>query len=59
MAKMYMKVTADKYRLPIAVADTKKELAKLLGVPLVDVSSSFCHHIGTYIVVDVPDEELE
>ena len=29
---LYMKVTADKYELPIAVADTAVELAKMVGV---------------------------
>ena len=29
---IYMAVTSDKYELPIAIADSGEELAKLLGV---------------------------
>lgn len=29
---IYMKITADKYELPIAWADTPEELAKQLGI---------------------------
>ena len=28
---LYLKVTKDKYELPVAVADSKKELARMLG----------------------------
>lgn len=31
--KIYMCVTQDKYELPVAVADSVTELAKLCGVP--------------------------
>ena len=30
--KLYIKVTSDEYELPIAVADSKRELAKMVGV---------------------------
>ena len=39
MKKLWMAVTPDKYELPIAVADTGKELAKILGV----TESNICH----------------
>lgn len=29
--KLYMKVTKDKYELPLAVADSAKELAAMVG----------------------------
>lgn len=32
MKKLYLVVTRDEYEHPIAVADTQRELAKLLGV---------------------------
>lgn len=30
--KLYMRVTQDKYELPVAVADTQAELARMVGV---------------------------
>lgn len=32
MKAVYMKVTGDKYELPIAIADTAAELARIVGV---------------------------
>lgn len=37
--KVYMKVTADKYELPIAIADSPKELAEMVGVKSGTISS--------------------
>ena len=37
---MYLAVTSDKYELPIAVAGTARELAKMLGVSANSISSS-------------------
>ena len=34
---VYMKVTRDRYELPVAVADTGEELAKLCGVSIHNV----------------------
>lgn len=31
ITRLYMAVTADKYELPIAVADTAKELSQMIG----------------------------
>ena len=33
MKTVYMAVTADKYELPVAIADTGLGLARLLGLP--------------------------
>ena len=33
---LYMKVTRDEYELPVAVAETKAELARMLGVEVED-----------------------
>lgn len=30
--KVYMRVTDDEYELPVAIADTQTELARMLGV---------------------------
>lgn len=58
---LYMKVTKDKYELPLAVAETKAELARILGLSRGNVRSAFsyakkCKH-PTYVVVEVEDDE--
>lgn len=56
---LYMKVTRDKYELPVAVADSKSELACMVGV----APSSVCHALergwkkSTYVAVEVDDDE--
>lgn len=40
---VYMAVTKDKYELPIAVADTTAELAKLVGVSRNAINSAISH----------------
>lgn len=32
MKKLFLKVTKDKYELPLAVADSQRELARMLGI---------------------------
>lgn len=51
---LWLKVTNDKYELPLAVADTKKELAKMLG--LKSISSGAGKGKSSYINVICPDE---
>lgn len=60
---LYMKITRDKYELPLAVADSPRELAKLLGVH----KAAIYHSIKkqempgrrkSYIAVDIKDDEL-
>lgn len=56
---LYMKVTRDKYELPIAVADTKAELARIVGVSLSSISHSL-RGPGirkAYVEVEVDDED--
>lgn len=36
----YMAVTADEYELPIIVADTGAELARIVGIPKLNVYSA-------------------
>lgn len=45
---LYVKYDSKYPYLPIAVADTKKELAQMLGVDESVVYSSFSHHRSTY-----------
>jgi len=41
--KIYMKVTKDRYSLPVAVADSPKELAALCVVSQNAIYSAFSH----------------
>lgn len=41
--KLYMRVTDDQYELPIAVADTHGELARMCGVSRNTVASALSH----------------
>ena len=56
---IFMKVTRDEYELPVAVADSKAELARMLGVR----PSSVSHGLNqgwkksSYVVVEVDDYE--
>ena len=54
---LFVKTTADKYRLPVAVADSKRELAQMLGVSVDSVMSSYSHKISTYLIVEVEDDK--
>lgn len=49
----YIKVTNDKYRLPIAIADSAGELARLVGATKNTVLSSISHGTGTYEKVEL------
>ena len=40
---IWMKVTKDKYELPIAVADSPMELARILGISSNTINSSISH----------------
>lgn len=53
---LYVKTTADKYRLPLAVADSKRELAEMLGISPESVRSGFSHKHNTYYMVEVEDD---
>ena len=51
-----MKVTKDKYQLPIAVADTAAELARMVGVKPGSLYSMRSHGVKEYVRVEVDDE---
>lgn len=53
-----MYVTKDKYELPIAVAESKRELAKMLGRPVNSVQSCFSKHYPEYIDLEVEDDTI-
>lgn len=57
---LYMKVTRDEYELPVAVAETKAELARMLGIKCEHVRTAFSHakkyKHSTYVVVEVDDD---
>lgn len=40
---VYMMVSNDKYELPLVVADSVSELARVVGVAPVTISSAICH----------------
>ena len=51
MKKLYVKTTGDKLDLPVAVADSPGELAKMLGTTAQSVLSAISHkHKGWYRV---------
>ena len=59
---VYMKVTNDRYELPMAIADSAKELSKLVGAP--DSSIRTCAYRyscgkvkhSIYRMVEIEDE---
>ena len=38
---VYIYTTNDKYRLPLAIAETQEELAKMIGLPIDTVQKGF------------------
>lgn len=61
--KLYMEVTMDKYSIPLAVADTPRELAKLRGVTntqvLTGLNKSERYRYPRFVKVEVEDEQDE
>lgn len=56
---IWMKVTKDKYELPIAITDSVGELARVVGTTANCISSSICHGYRTYVKVIVDEKEGE
>lgn len=54
---LYMKTTYDEYELPIAVADTPRELAEMIGTSAGVVSSSISHGRSTFHKIVIEDSE--
>lgn len=55
--KLYLKVTKDKYELPLAVADSPEELAIMVGTTPKNVLSCISKKYPTWKKVIVDDEE--
>ncbi len=64
MVRIWMKVTSDKYELPLAVADTARELAEICGVKENNIVSAISHFKAKkhkrckWVCVNVDNEEL-
>jgi len=54
---LYLKVTKDRYELPVAIADSKAELADMLGVDRTSVYKGLKRREGMsmYVKVEVDD----
>lgn len=57
--KLYMCTTLDEYELPIAVAETRNELARMLGRTVNSIQSCFSHKSRGYVEIEVEDDEDE
>ena len=57
-----MRVTRDKYELPIVIADTAKQLAEICGVTTNSIYSAYCRakHSGGFTMykrIEMEDED--
>lgn len=55
--KLYLKTTKDKYELPVAVAASTQELARMLGMKNSSVKSHISHHDKGWLKIEFEDEE--
>ena len=58
---VYMKVSRDEYQLPVAVADTMSELARMCGVTISNISHALKDSVvkgrkSDYLKVEVDDD---
>ena len=56
---LYMKCTTDRLELPVAVADSGAELARMLGVTVNSVWSCISKHRSGYHKIVIEDEQEE
>ena len=54
--KLYTKTTKDRYEFPLAVADSKAELAQMTGQTVNTVRSCFSKHYGNYHEIEIGPE---
>lgn len=64
MRHIWMLVTTDRFRLPLALFDRAEDLAKWCGVSVNAVYSSISHakkrgHISRYVKVKIEEDEDE
>lgn len=57
--KIYMKVTNDEYELPVAVAESRTVLAKMVGTTPETVSSRISHKSPGWAMVEIPESDVE
>ena len=58
---LYMRVTPDRYELPVAVADSRHELARMLRLSYPAVWHGFAdgNKRGLYVKVEVDEDDGE
>ena len=54
---LYIKVTKDRYELPVAVAESKSELARMLGVTPSAITHGMHGLKKTYLEVEVDEHD--
>ena len=54
---LYIKVTKDRYELPVAVADTKSDLARLLGVDPSTITCGLKRKVEQPVYLEVEVDE--
>ena len=59
MAHVYIRVTRDKYRLPVAIADSAEELARIVKGDVRAIYRSVKREKGVYERVEIADLEEE
>lgn len=57
--KVFIKYSSKPPYLPEAIADSKGELAEILGVDRNVVYSSYSHHRSTYAEIEIGDTETQ
>jgi hypothetical protein len=57
MAHVYIRVTKDKYRLPVAIADSARELAEITGYHPGAIYAAIYRKRGYFEKVDIGDLE--
>lgn len=53
---VYVKYERAKPHLPVAIADTKEELAAMIGMSLNTVRSSLSHGVKSFAAVEIDEE---
>lgn len=62
---LWLKVTQDKYELPMVVADSPKELARIVGTTAHNIHSTITHHkramdhrvVCPYVRVEIEEDD--
>ena len=59
MKYVYMRTTTDELELPVAIADTARELAEMIGTSVNCVFSSLSHNHKGWAKVEIEEDENE